>query len=425
MVINQPTSTSPGLNPPNNTGFVIPVSDENNDPDQLVNLLELRYAGVPFPCTHFMENGSQDLAIHKYPNLDSARVELTGRNPSTFSCRAVLTNNIFPSTKETWVAGTLFPQTFTSLLNHLYDSSDYHVLQHPFLGFINVVPVKWDYSFIGSGPRDGVYLDIIWIETIGDENLNVTISAPSSLVSQATGSSIDTAMSATALLPMNPPGLTVGELFSKVAGVIRNAVAFPQQLIAPINAQVIQMNSNLQGAGSAIASSPAQLFQYSQAVVNQNKGLTLHGPVSNAYYYNKSALAPVFTFSQDALLEVLQTLLALNGASYNSADQLTNNAIAHTDALINYYQSLHRVETANVVFLLYQFLGQLQQTSANLFNNNRNWKVNTYTVKVPTSLFALSKILNNTTDQMIQLNSQLNKIYMIPEGTIIKYYQGT
>lgn len=394
------------------------------DSDQLKYLLELKYAGVAFPCVSFTENSSQDMAVHKYPNLDSARVELTGRNPSTFSCKAIFTNNIYPGEKETWKQGELFPHTFEILLNQLHDSTNYHVLQHPFLGYRNVVPVKWDYSFIGKGPRDGVFLDISWIETIGDEELATTISSPSTLVSQATATSIDTELTSTPLTPMNPPNLSLGQMFSKISGLVRNIASLPQQVIGPINAQIVQSISSIQGAGSAIMNSPAQLAQYGQSVVNQNKGLVLHGPISNSYYYNKSFYTKEYNINQAALTRVYNTVTAMNSNSGSSATHVVNNIIAFTEAMINYYQTLLRVETAYIVFLLNQFLGQLQKTLISMNNNNRNYAISTYVTKVPSTLFSLSKILNNTTTQLLQLNSSLNKLYIIPDGTSIRYYQG-
>lgn len=438
MTINQPTSNIPGVPSANDSNVItIPTASNapanfpdtpqtsTNDSDQLSYLLELKFAGISFPAVSFAESSSQDLAVHKYPNLDSARVELTGRNPSTYSCKAILSNNIYPNKKESWKQGQLFPRTFELLLNALYDSTSYSVLQHPFLGFRNVVPVRWDYSFIGEGPRDGVYLDMQFIETLGDENIKATISAPSTLSDmQNTCAGIDNELSSTTLKAMNPPNLTLGEFFSKINGFVRNVVQFPQQTISSLNAQVIQVSSSIQGAGAAIATSPFQLYQSGAAIVNQNKGLILHGPVSNAYYYDKAVASQVFNIDQGALNNVYSTIGTLNSNAASNGAQVIENAIAFVEAMIVYYQSLNRAETANVVLLLYQLLGQLQQTLINMFNNSRNWKIMTYVVMVPTTIFGLTKVLNNTIDQLLQLNSGLNKLYIIPEGTVIRYYQG-
>jgi len=440
MTITQPVSNLPGIQSATGGSSPITLPTQGNapanfpdnpqtnttDPDQLSHLLELKFAGIPFPATNFTENSSQDVAIHKYPNVDSARVELTGRNPSIYTFRACLTNNIYPSTKESWKQGDLFPRVFELLLNELYDSTDFHTFQHPFLGIRNVVPVTWSYSFIGDGPRDGVYLDVTLTETIGDGDIKTTISAPSTLADmQSTAGSIDTELSSTKLKAMNPPNLTLGEFFSKINGFVRNVVSFPQQTIGALNAQIVQVSSSVQGAGAALATSPFQLFQSGKAIVNQNKGLILHGPVSNAYYYDKAAATQIFHLDQDALNNVYARAGALNSNANNNAAQAIENAIAFTEAMIVYYQSLHRVETATIVFFLFQFLGQLQTALISLFNNNRSYKINTYVVRVPSTLFALSKILNNSIQQLLQLNSGLNKLYIIPEGTVIRYYQAS
>ncbi len=412
-----PAATSPSLPPQN--------SNSTDDPEQLGYLLELKFGGIAFPAISFTENGGQDLAIHKYPNLDSARVENTGRNPSVYTCRAVLTNNIYPNSRETWKAGTLFPRVFELLMNILYDSTGYHILQHPFLGERNVMTVKWDYSFIGKGPRDGVYLDMSWIETIGDDDLNSTISQPNSLAEmQNVGTSIDTEYTSTALTPFNPPNLTLGQFFSKISGLVKNFVSFPEQTLTAINAQIIQVNSSLQGAGAAIATSLPHLQQTGTAIVNQNKGLILHGPISNAYYYNKAVETPVFNYSSTALEKVYHTTYALNNNSSSNASEFISNVIVFTQAMILYYSSINRVETANIKLYLFQLLRALQSASSTLFDNNRNYKVNTYAVIVPTTLISIAKVLNNSIDQLLQLNSKLNKLYIVPEGTIIRYYQG-
>lgn len=435
--LNQPTAAPPGLS--SNSTFKNP-SNQGNDPDSLSHLLEVQYGGIPFPCISFTENSSQDLAVHKYPNLDGARIELTGRNPSTYSCKAILANNIYPAAGENWNQGDLFPDVFEQILNKLYNSTTFGVLQHPFLGNRNVMPVKWDYSFIGKGPRDGVFLDITWIETIADSDILTTISMPSSLADlQSTGASLDTEYSSTPLQPFNPSdptaptitklqspnptNLTLGQFFSKISGTIRNVASFPQTVIAPINAQILQISSSIQGAGAGIATSYAQLSQYGKSIVNQNKGLILHGPISNAYYYDKASNTPIFNIDQNALNNVYSTLFALNNNSNNNANLLIQSSMAFIFAMIKYYQSLQRVETANIVGLLFQFLGQLQSTLASFTSNNNNYSINTYVVMVPTTLFALSKNLNNSIGQLLQLNSQLNKLYIVPDATVIQYYQ--
>lgn len=399
-------------------------ASQSSDPDVLKYLIELKYAGIAFPAVSFTENGSQDLAIHKYPNLDSGRVEQTGRNPSIYSCRGIFTNNIYPSQKESWVAGTLFPTQFETILSFLMDATTFRQLQHPFLGIRNVVPQHWSYSFIGKGPRDGVYLDMTFVETIGDASITDTITSPSSLADmQTTGGNLDTAFQQTELQPMNPPNLTLGQFFSKIAGIVQNISSFPQQVIAPINAQVVQVNSSLQGAVATLGRSPAQLIQTGNDIVNQNKGLISNGPVSNAYYYDKASLTPIFNFSQQALNNVYSAVTALNNNSSNTAIQLLKNTIAFLTSLISYYQSLNRVETSNIVLLLNQFLHQSQNVLIKLFNNNRNYKVMTYVTKSNTTIFALAKNFNNTVDQLNQLNPNLNKFYIIPDGTQIQYYQ--
>ena len=44
--------------------------------DQLAVLLQVTFDGNAFPTTFFNENGSHDLAIHKYPNLEIGRAHV-------------------------------------------------------------------------------------------------------------------------------------------------------------------------------------------------------------------------------------------------------------------------------------------------------------------------------------------------------------
>lgn len=394
------------------------------DSDQLSNLLEISISGIPFPVISFVENSSQDMAVHKYPNLDSARVEQTGRNPSVFAMRGVFTNNIYPGKNESWKAGTLYPDVFEKVLNELYDSTTKKKFFHPFLGERNVVPMHWSYEYAGKSTRDGVLLEIALIESISSDNIADTIEIHNSMSDmQKTANALDTELSKTIIAPMNPPNMSLTQLFSRIAGVIRNVVNYPKQAIGAVNAQIIQINSSIQGAGAAIANSPGQLKDQGQAIVNQNKGLILHGPVSNAHFYDQSSTAPRFSIHGPSLERVYNTANTMNSNASNSAVQLIDNTIAFVEAMVSYYQRLNRVETANAVFLLYQMLGQLFVNRAKAFGNSRNYKIRTYTTPGRTSLAAVGRVVNNTIEQLTQLNPKLAKAFTLPEETRVLYYQ--
>src|ERR1017187_8236096 len=383
-----------------------------NSIDKLSQLNELIYNTIAFPCIMFKETGSQDIAIHKYPNVDAAEVENTGRNPLILKCRAVLTNSIQPSANESWVAGTLFPTVFNQLYTQLLnDSSGINNLVHPILGTIPVKVVEWDYELIGKGPRDGVFLDITWIETINKTTtLSSTISAPSQLSSMInTGAQLDGLLATPQILNLTPPGLNIHGFMSLLSTQIANFVAFPQQITAPIGATIL--------AAAGFASTP---------------GTSLPQVLSNAlspYFQNKNQLLAVppngVTYNAQFSQNLVTTLFNVNGSTNNNPSQLVNSAAAFVQAMINYYQYLNIVETAQLVSSLYTYLQSLQSILASQnANNTKNFTVQQYYVLVPTSLYALSRYLNNSIDDLLTLNSNtLGTSYLVQQNTQINYYQ--
>jgi prophage DNA circulation protein len=401
-----------------------------NNPDKLSQLNQLSFGGVVFPAISFKETGTQDIVMHKYPDVNAARIENTGMNPRIFTCKAVLTNSIAPGPGETWIQGTLFPDVFEDLITQLYDTRE-NVLIHPFLGPITVYTVSWDYDFSGKGPRDGVYLDIQWAETIPEVPLAETISAPASLTALSnTSSQIDKELGeASFIVGFTPPNMSIAGFFSKISSTIRQFLSFPSRTAASINFQIFQAQQGIANVKNALNTSNGQ-YQVSlnlpasttftqtltngQSSVNTNKGLVSHGPVSSSIIVD-----------QQALNNLVSSAFNLNTATNNNPTQLIQNAITFTQAMIYYYQKLNNVATANLVSYLYSYLQQLQTTLANQFAQNSNsYAVKQHYVLVPTSLFALSRYLNNSVDQLLQLNAAaLGTSYLITANQQINYFQ--
>ncbi len=125
-------------------------------------LLPYTWRGIAFPCASFEVELTQDHVEHKYPDRDGARVEGTGRNPLVFHARVLFRNGIARGGFE-----ELYPTTFRMFLAACGDRSTGE-LQHPELGKVQVkcksAKVHWD-----ANKRDGVDVDVVWVETIDDK----------------------------------------------------------------------------------------------------------------------------------------------------------------------------------------------------------------------------------------------------------------
>ena len=407
-----PGANSPGSGslPDNNPSS----SNTNFISDQLANLLETKFDGIAFPTTSFKESGSHDLAIHKYPNLDVARLENTGRNSSVYSLRAIFTNNIYPSQNESWTQGLLFPTTFNKVLASLYDTNTpIKTMIHPYLGSINVMVQSWNYEFTGDHVRDGAYIDIIFMETQTFTNITQSIVpafSPMASLTQSAGA-LD-ALLAPAKYPVAPHGLSLSGFFSAVAGTIRNAMAIPGQIINSINAPISQIGIGLNQIASATQFYQAGSTQY----VASGSTFNLIGGVNSG-----QPNTPVYSYQ--ALQNVYSASFALNQNTQNNANQLLSSAQNFVSALITYYSSMSSIDTAQIKLNLYLMLGQLQQIQQTQFSNSNNWSIQQYIPQTTTTLIQLSNLLNNTIDQLISLNPTLNKTLFIQAFSPVSYYQ--
>jgi DNA circularisation protein N-terminus len=409
--------------------------------DPISNLLEMQLNGTPFPVIHIQETGSQSLVQHLYPNVDSARVEPTGRNPSTFTVIAVLTNNIYPTSNETWVHGQLFPNTYNILLNYCYSNNKPCVLQHPYYGNRNVYVQSWDNDINGVHPRDGVFLRMTFLETIANQNIQTTISVPNTLgTMNTTASNLDADLNN--LTPqLQLPGISFGQFMSAIAGTITSIINTPNLAVEALNMQVLNLNglatqfgkilpnatSLLAGNLASLNNSFSTLVQTSNALAVQNQNLLLHGPVVNAYTFNKTqSVGPTYNIPQPIpqMNALYNALWNMNNSTSNNAQQFVSNAIGFHSAMLNYYQAFNRIETAQLVEDLYQMLNQLINVQNTLPNSNPNgWTVQSYIVPRTTTLINLCSTLNQTIDNMIALNPNMNGQYSIPEATVVQYFQ--
>lgn len=398
---------SVGYLPDDNNSFITGIVT-----DQLANLIEMSFDGTPFPAINFSENGSQDLAIHKFPNLDSARVENTGRNPTTWTVRGIFTNNIYPSINESWIAGTLYPNSFEAVRSSLQDSTTpIKVLIHPSDGPVNVVVKEWKFDYIGTGPRDGVFMDMVFVETLSQNQITSNISSPNPLANMAnTASQLDTLVG-NSPAPVQPLGMNLNGFFSTIATATSNAISLPLSILNPLNVPIFLANVTFNSITSA-----QQFYQGSSTqYVNNNNAGNLVANVNTG--------APTINYSYQALQNVYAAAFSLNSAQHNNANQFITSTLAFLNNLIIYYSSVNSVTTASIKLNLYLMMQQLQQTQQILFSNSNQYAIQQYTTQGPTTLIQLSNILNNSVTQLLSLNPTINKTLLIPASVPVNYFQ--
>jgi hypothetical protein len=408
---------------PNSNGPSLGYLPDNNDSfetgivtDQLANLIEISFDGTPFPAISFAEHGAQSLAIHEYPNLDSARIENTGRKPMTWALRGIFTNNIYPSINETWTSGNLYPDTFEAVRSSLEDTTaPIKILVHPNDGPVNVCVQSWSFEYLGTGPRDGVYMDMVFIETLAGSQIAATISTPNPVAQLTnTASNLDDLIG-NSDFPVQPPGMNLSGFFSSLSDTISNAIANPTLVVASLNQPIFTANISFNQTISSGQYYQTSATNYTNANINVvnilgvNSGLS----VSNMPMYSASALAAVYS-----------SAFSLNSAQQNNATQLINSTLGFLNNLVIFYTSINNISTAQIKLNLYLMIDQLQQIQQTLFKNSNQYQVQTYTVLVPTTLMSLSNILNNTVNQLLSLNPTLNKTLLIPASIAVNYFQG-
>jgi hypothetical protein len=135
--------------------------------DVLGKLLKFKFRDVQFPTSNFKLSLRQDLAKHQYPYRDGAFVEATGREALTISARIPFVNTLNQLGFEEWT-GDLYPNVYRAFLTACADRTN-GVLTHPELGDMIVkvesVETVWD-----AGTRDGVFVDVSWIEHNPDKD---------------------------------------------------------------------------------------------------------------------------------------------------------------------------------------------------------------------------------------------------------------
>jgi DNA circularisation protein N-terminus len=222
------------------------------------NLLPCQWREVGFPYTDFRVNGQQDVVQHKFADLDGADVEATGRAPMVFIAQIPFLNNIQAAPSELWQSGDLFPNQFNKFIAAVNDRTSAY-LQHPVFGPVYCKVDKWDFALKAQQPRDGVWVNVTWIETFepdGGVSPNLTGGGQITAASQA-GIDLD------ALLPTLP-----ASSFPQLPKATPSFSDFARSLQS-VSDQVSLLEYQAAGkVDSVIASAQAVQFSISQATSN-------------------------------------------------------------------------------------------------------------------------------------------------------------
>lgn len=448
-VITLPTQTlsgpniGPGLPAPDvisGSGGDQRLLTSDTNPDELGKLQSLALKqgggdpGVQFPGIIMHETQSKSLAVHLYPNLDSGRVENMGRNPATFRIRAVFTNHIFPGPNETWTPGLLFPNTFVAVYNILLDNNNI-TFQHPIIGDISCQVVNWSYELNPKLARDGAFMDIELIETIGDNN-PITQQIPSPPGSQLKQSALalDSTIGA---MPssLNPPNLSLSQFFGQVSNLIDQATSYPNNVINAVNNQIIIPIIN---GGATIAADlinvPTYTVQNVKAAVQNTKNAVLNSPVQTAVSNFKSqfgiptpnpyAPQPGASYTPSTFGAV-QSIIHLNNTPSQNAFQLMDKTMRTLIDLQQHYIDQNDSRTTPAIEAIRGMLLQVQQTQSalSLNTNNQTIRVFNYVTLVPMTWMQLSRKLNNSVDDLMGLNQGQITDLWVPAFTTINYFQ--
>ncbi len=132
--------------------------------DLFGKLLSYQWRGIEFPCASFEVSLSQDQVEHKWPDRDGAHIEATGRNPIVFTAKVLFRNGVkFAKSEHKSGVTPMYPDVFRFFMTACQDRTT-GTLQHPEFGAVQVkcksAVAHWD-----PNKRDGVDVDVVWVET--------------------------------------------------------------------------------------------------------------------------------------------------------------------------------------------------------------------------------------------------------------------
>jgi len=206
-----------------------------------VALLEAKFRDVSFPVTDFRIQISHDIAQHKRPDQDGARVESTGRNPMTFSASIPFYRGIATNVTENWPE--LYPAHHRAFLSSMADRTA-GVLSCPSFGDIIVKPVSCT-SNLRADARSGEDVSAEWIEAPQDDiaaRAAFAMPSPLNAALEAASTLNDPAITP-ALKKVDPDDrISIFEAMTKIAAVMDQSRLFIQQNVAMIDRLTYRLN---------------------------------------------------------------------------------------------------------------------------------------------------------------------------------------
>ena len=125
--------------------------------------LPFAWKGIHAPIVTLKTSMRHDLAQHRMWKRDGANVESTGRAPLQFHATIPFLQTIAPAANEQWK--DLYPGTFRKFLAESAKGTT-GVLSHPTLGDINCKLESFEASLV----RGGYESEVVWVETLTDDD---------------------------------------------------------------------------------------------------------------------------------------------------------------------------------------------------------------------------------------------------------------
>lgn len=148
--------------------------------DVLQQLLPCSWTGVnrpqiQFPTTTITMTMRHDLARHEYWGVDGSQIEATGRKSLEFQVMIPFRNGIVPGPTEKW--GALYPYDYRQFIVATSDRAT-GIFVHPEFGQFSC---KTDavITHMTGQRRDGVDVEVTWVETLFPEDLSAIESTTS------------------------------------------------------------------------------------------------------------------------------------------------------------------------------------------------------------------------------------------------------
>jgi len=143
--------------------------------DALVKTQVFAFDGISFPIATFGTDFNHDIAQHKRPDRDGARLEHTGRNPITLQVHGLFYNGlIFDISANT--SDLLYPTVYKAALLRCADGTTGNVV-HPELGTLRMKCVSWK-SVTTAERRDGCAVDMSFVEDNEDSDGDLGTASP-------------------------------------------------------------------------------------------------------------------------------------------------------------------------------------------------------------------------------------------------------